>query len=131
VKRALAAVVLLPFVAACSSGSSASPNAPTSSAPPSSAGSSATIVTLNAPASVRCGAASSTIVAVTYAVAGSVRRELDVDGLAGPELAQPQGVVRAPVHCDDLEHTAVLVAVDAHGARTTRTKTFATVAGAR
>jgi hypothetical protein len=130
-KRVLVAVALLPFVAACSSSGSASPSASTTPGSTSSVASSAAIVTLDVPASVHCGGATSTVVPVAYAVTGSVRRELDVDGLAGPALAKQSGLVRAPVHCDALQHTAVLVAVDARGARTTRTKTFATVTSVR
>lgn len=131
-RRVSIATAMLVLLAACSSGKSASqPGASTVPASSSPAGSSATITSLVVPPSVRCGGATSTVVAVRYAVTGSVRRELDVDGLAGPALSQPNGVVHAPVHCDDLEHTAALVAVDARGARTTRTKTFATVTVSR
>jgi hypothetical protein len=127
VNRVLLAATLL-SLAACSSGQAAS-NATTSTTrpAPSSARSSATIDTFVVPASVQCRGATSTVVPIRYAVTGSARRELAVDGLTGPALAEPKGIVRTPVHCDDLQHTAVLIAVDAHGARTTREETFATV----
>jgi hypothetical protein len=127
VKPVLLAAAFL-TLAACSSGQGAS-NATTSTTrvPSSSAPSSATIDTFVVPASVQCRGATSTVVPIRYAVTGSARRQVAVDGLTGPALAQPKGIVRTPVHCDDLQHTAVLVAVDAHGARTTREATFATV----
>jgi len=132
VKRASIAAVSLLLLAACSGSRSATGNnASTVPASAASVASTATITSFVVPASVQCGSATSTVVPVGYAVSGSARRELDVDGLAGPALTKSSGLVRAPVHCDDLEHTVVLVAVDARGARTTRTKTFATVTGSR
>jgi hypothetical protein len=127
--RAVLPAAVLLALAACSSSRPAS-TLTTSPPPSSSAAPTAVITTFVVPSSVQCRGATSTVVPIRYAVTGSARRELDVDGLAGPELAAAQGSVRVPVHCDALAHTAALVAVDAQGARTTKARSFSTVTGA-
>jgi hypothetical protein len=127
-KRAFAVAIAVVAATACSSSKTRSSPAPGSVSSSSiAAAGTATITTFVVPRSVECGAATSTVVPITYAVTGSVRREVDIDGLTGAPLPRERATVRPPVHCDALEHTAVIVAIDARGARTTRTATFATV----
>jgi O-methyltransferase involved in polyketide biosynthesis len=80
---------------------------------------------------VNCpAAATKTTVSIAYAVTGAVSQQIIIDGLAEPALSAATGTVSEPVHCDGLAHSAALVAVDAHGARTSQVKNFTTKAGA-
>jgi hypothetical protein len=118
VRLVLVAVTLLIGVAACGGGSGTSAS-PTSSTAPSDAPGSATISAFDVPRNVTCGAQPSTTVTVKYATAGAARQEVIVDGRPVPGTDRARGQVDAPVHCDPLEHTVVLVAYDGEGRRTT------------
>jgi hypothetical protein len=106
-------------VVACGGDSGSSSATATSTTSPSDAPGTAKITTFEAPRNVTCGAEPSTTVTVKYATEGAERQELIVDGRPVPGTDAPSGQVDAPVHCDPLEHTIVLVAYDAKGLRTT------------
>jgi ABC-type glycerol-3-phosphate transport system substrate-binding protein len=78
----------------------------------------AQVSTFDVPTSAECGGKTSTTVDVTYATTGAKKQELYVDGriVSGTDVAS--GTVTAPVHCDPLPHTFVMVAYDANGRRT-------------
>ena len=59
---------------------------------------------------------------VKYATEKAERQEVIVDGRAVPGTDAASGEVEAPVHCDPLEHTVVLIAYDQEGRRTAQTK---------
>jgi hypothetical protein len=61
-------------------------------------------------------------VQVRYATKGADRQDVIVDGRVVPGTESARGSVDAPVHCDPLEHTVVLVAYDSKGHRTAQTK---------
>ena len=123
-RRGLSFVALVVTVviacAACSSGSrsSSADSATTTGDVPGSA----KISTFDAPRTVTCGAAPSTTIQVKYATVKAERQEVIVDGRAVPGTEAASGEVEAPVHCDPLEHTVVLVAYDKEGRRTAQTK---------
>ena len=79
------------------------------------------------PESVECGDAPSTTVTITYAVTGAATQELLVDGATVPGTDAARGTVEAPVHCDELPHTFVLVATDDAGGVTTEERSLETV----
>jgi hypothetical protein len=78
----------------------------------------AQVTTFEVPQSVDCGGKTSTTVDVQYATSGAKKRELYVDGRIVPGTDAASGRVSAPVHCDLLPHTFVMVAYDANGRRT-------------
>jgi len=123
----VAAVVAVFALSACSSsgGGTASPtSAPTGSTTPAG---SAKIDSFVVPDSVSCAAgATSASIAIRYATTGAAQVTLTLDGLGEPALSGPSGSVRERVHCDALDHTAVLTAIDAQGARTTLARNFTT-----
>jgi len=108
--------------AACGSGSGSSSANPTSTTAAADAPGTARISTFDAPRTVTCTDAPSTTVAVKYATEQAARQEVIVDGRAVPGTDAATGEVEAPVHCDPLEHTIVLVAYDKDGRRTAQTK---------
>jgi hypothetical protein len=113
-------------VGGCSSSSKASvplPKATTTTVAPVGG---AHITSFVVPASVRCGATSKTSVKVIYAVEGSAREELSIDGRAIP-LGAASASVSEEVHCDGLPHTVALIAYDAKGVRTSQVKMLTTV----
>jgi hypothetical protein len=59
---------------------------------------------------------------VQYATTGAKRQQVIVDGRDVPGTEAANGSVDAPVHCDPLEHTVVLVAYDSQGHRTSQTR---------
>jgi hypothetical protein len=78
------------------------------------------------PATADCAGATSTTVTVTYATEGAKKQELYVDGRITPGTDATSGSVVAPVHCDPLPHTFVLVAYDENGRRTAAEKKLTT-----
>jgi hypothetical protein len=78
------------------------------------------------PASVECTGKTSTTVDVQYATSGAKKQELYVDGRLVPGTDAASGTVSAPVHCDPLPHTFVMVAYDANGRRTPMEKKVTT-----
>lgn len=78
----------------------------------------AQVTSFEVPASVECSGKTSTTVDVTYATADAKKQELYVDGRIVPGTDAASGTVSAPVHCDPLPHTFVMVAYDADGRRT-------------
>jgi ABC-type glycerol-3-phosphate transport system substrate-binding protein len=114
------AVALMAALAACSSGGDDSAQGATSTTTVSNTEKPGTarVTTFDVPASVDCGGKTSTTVQVQYATSGAKKQELYVDGriVSGTDAAS--GTVSAPVHCDPLPHTFVMVAYDANGRRT-------------
>ena len=117
-----AVVTVLIGCAACSSGSSSSSANPTTTTAAGDAPGTAKISTFDAPRTVTCTDAPSTTIQVKYATQEAARQEVIVDGRAVPGTDAAKGEVEAPVHCDPLEHTIVLVAYDKAGRRTAQTK---------
>jgi hypothetical protein len=116
----VAGVALVFACAACGGGSSS-----TADVAPTTTGDvpgTATIRAFDVPRTVSCGATPSTTVQVQYATKGADRQEVIVDGRVVPGTETAKGSVAAPVHCDPLEHTVVLVAYDSNGRRTAETK---------
>jgi hypothetical protein len=108
----LASAFLL--LAACSSGTGSASTASTSTTG-AQPGGTAKVLSIDVPATVSCNGATSTTVQVSYSVEGASRQELRVDGRPVPGTDQPTGTVTAPVHCDALPHTIVVIAYDAKG----------------
>jgi hypothetical protein len=129
---AAVAVALGCLVSGCGGGSSsgAVQDAVTSTTGADGPVGDAKIMTLDAPASVPCNGATSTTVTISYATADAASKQLLVDGLRidGTDPASASLVV--PVHCDQLPHTVVLVAKDAHGGRTVKQTLVTTELGA-
>jgi hypothetical protein len=123
-RRGLSFVALVATVvigcAACSSGSGSSSSGAVTTT--GDVPGSAKITTFDAPRTVTCDAAPSTTIQVKYATKEAERQEVIVDGRAVPGTEAATGQVEAPVHCDPLEHTVVLVAYDKDGRRTAQTK---------
>jgi hypothetical protein len=65
-------------------------------------------------------------VTVGYATSGASKQELYVDGRPVPGTDVATGSVTAPVHCDPLPHTFVMIAYDAAGRRTALEKKLTT-----
>jgi hypothetical protein len=113
------------LIAACS-GSSASTNSTTSTSDAGSAPGTAQIAAFDVPASAQCGGKTSTMVPVHYAVTGSTKQLLRVDGRDVPGTEATSASLSVAVHCDPLPHTFVLVAYDAKGRRTALQKLLTT-----
>jgi hypothetical protein len=113
----VAAVAVAVLAAGCSnsSDSSGSPRPlPTTTVPEQGT---AKIVKFDVPASVQCGALNSTTVPVTWATEGAKSQQISVDGRPVDGTDSATGSVNADVHCDALEHTVVIIALDAKGRR--------------
>ena len=117
VRLAVLAVLLVVGAAACDSGGLV--GAATSTTVASDAPGTAKIGAFAVPRTVTCGDQPSTTATVSYSTTGATRREVIVDGRPVPGTDEASGTVEAPVHCDPLEHTVVLVAYDDQGRRTT------------
>lgn len=123
---ALAALVGAATLAAACGGSSASTNGTTSTSDAGSAPGTAQIATFDVPASAQCGGKTSTTVPVHYAVTGSTKQLLRVDGRDVPGTDATTASLSVAVHCDPLPHTFVLIAYDAKGRRTALQKLLTT-----
>ena len=127
--RWLTAAASLVLVAAVLTGcggdssSSAQPKATTTTA---DVPGTAKVTAFDVPASVACTGATSTSVTVSYGTSGSSKQELYVDGAIVPGTDAASGTVSAPVHCDPLPHTFVMIAYDAAGHRTALEKKLTT-----
>src|SRR5262249_52967869 len=111
-------LILAGVAAGCDSTSSSSTGAPvvTTTAPPKKG--SAEITSFVVPDSGAWNQA-------TYARSGAQSVDALVDGRLEP-LNGSAGQYNAPVHCDGLPHTLVLVAYDAHGGQTSLSKIVTT-----
>ena len=79
------------------------------------------------PKSVPCGSAPNTTVHVTYAVSRAKSHQLIIDGRVAPRAAARSATVNLRVHCDGLQHTVALVAIDIAGRRTSQVRYLTTV----
>jgi hypothetical protein len=114
-------------VAGCGGdGSSNAETTTTTKASASDVPGTAKVTSFEVPATASCNGATSTTVSVTYATEGAKKQELYVDGALTPGTEAATGSIVAPVHCDPLPHTFVLVAYDANGRRTTSEKKLTT-----
>ena len=78
------------------------------------------------PKAVRCGSALNTTVHVTFAVSRAKTHQLIIDGRVEPAAAR-RAAVNVRVHCDGLQHTVALVAIDTAGRRTSQVRYLTTV----
>ena len=115
------------WLAACSGGSDSSSAASSTSTTKASAGTgTAKVTSFDVPTSVKCTKGqTSTTVSVKYATAGAKKQQLLVDGRPTP-LSSSSGSLDAPVHCDSLPHTFVIVAYDSGGRYTSLQKLVST-----
>jgi hypothetical protein len=119
--------MIVASLAACSGGSDSSSASPTSTTTPApEKPGTAQVTTFEVPASVECGGTTSTTADVQYGTSGAKKQELYVDGRLVSGTDAPTGTVTAPVHCDPLPHTFVMVAYDNDGRRTAAEKKVTT-----
>lgn len=131
-RRALAVLLVVvagaAAVAGCSSDNSSakSSGATATTAKGGDVPGTAKVTSFEVPATADCAGATSTSVTVTYTTEGAKKQELYVDGRITPGTDATSGSVVAPVHCDPLPHTFVLVAYDPNGRRTATEKKLTT-----
>ena len=86
----------------------------------------AKITSFDVPPSASCpSGATSMTVSVNYGTTGAKKQVLYVDGRP-QQLDAASGAVDAPVHCDAVPHTFVIVAYDANGRQTAQEKKLVT-----
>jgi hypothetical protein len=117
-------VLVVAAMAACSGDSSSGAQKPATST--SEAAGDAKVTSFEVPASAECAGSTSTTVTVSYATSGASKQELYVDGRTVPGTDATSGSVTAPVHCDPLPHTFVMIAYDTAGRRTALEKKLTT-----
>ncbi len=76
---------------------------------------------------MQCSGGPSTTFSVQYATSDAKHQDLIVDGRVVPGTDSPSGSVEAPVHCDAVPHTVVLIAYDATEHRTAEQKILMTL----
>ena len=129
-RRALPILVLVGVLtgtlASCSGGDNNASGGTTTTVANTEKPGTAQVTSFVVPATVECGGATSTSVDVQYATTGAKKQELYIDGRIVPGTEAGSGTVSAPVHCDMLPHTFVMVAYDANGRRTAAEKKVTT-----